>query len=266
MMISMHEKTDQNNSRRTVNKKRLLIVAVLLLAAFTVFLIYQRWYESQGIPLDNDTNVEIAKNDTATTVTSGEGEALPDIDTAEWEFVLVNKTHANTSYPTAVEIEGSELCFDERALPELESMLRDCNAAGHTVVVNLAFTPYTEAEYYFTRKAEELSPTGEATEASKEAAEKFVARAGYNEHETGLAVDLTDSICKSYSEETINEETLAWLTQHCAEYGFIQRYPLDKVNITGFYEPYHFRYVGKEAAQYITKNGLCLEEFLKLYS
>lgn len=53
---------------------------------------------------------------------------------------------------------------------------------------------------------------------------------------------------------------------HCQDYGFILRYPADKQDITGvMYEPWHFRYVGKEAAAYIMENGLCLEEFLDLY-
>jgi D-alanyl-D-alanine carboxypeptidase len=54
---------------------------------------------------------------------------------------------------------------------------------------------------------------------------------------------------------------------HCAEYGFIVRYPKDKQDITGvMYEPWHFRYVGEEAATYMVEHGLCLEEFLALYS
>ena len=56
------------------------------------------------------------------------------------------------------------------------------------------------------------------------------------------------------------------MLQHCAEYGFILRYPADKQEITGvMYEPWHFRYVGEEAAQYIMEHGICLEEFLALY-
>lgn len=53
---------------------------------------------------------------------------------------------------------------------------------------------------------------------------------------------------------------------HCAEYGFILRYPKDKEDITGIiYEPWHYRYVGVKAAQEITEQGLCLEEYLELY-
>jgi D-alanyl-D-alanine carboxypeptidase len=53
-----------------------------------------------------------------------------------------------------------------------------------------------------------------------------------------------------------------WLLTHCSEYGFILRYPADKEDVTGIsYEPWHFRYVGKEAAQYIMDNGITLEDF-----
>ena len=54
--------------------------------------------------------------------------------------------------------------------------------------------------------------------------------------------------------------------EHCAEYGFILRFPVDKADITGvMYEPFHFRYVGVEAAQYMTENNLCLEEFVEMF-
>ena len=56
------------------------------------------------------------------------------------------------------------------------------------------------------------------------------------------------------------------MLQHCAEYGFSLRYPADKEDVTGvMYEPWHFRYVGEEAAEYIMEHGLCLEEFVALY-
>ena len=58
-----------------------------------------------------------------------------------------------------------------------------------------------------------------------------------------------------------------WLMAHCADYGFIVRYPKDKEDVTGImYEPWHFRYVGKDAAEYIMEHGLCLEEFVALYA
>ena len=64
-----------------------------------------------------------------------------------------------------------------------------------------------------------------------------------------------------------NTATYQWMKEHCQEFGFIVRYPNDKQDITKIiYEPWHFRYVGVEAATYIMEKGLCLEEFLELYN
>ena len=86
---------------------------------------------------------------------------------------------------------------------------------------------------------------------------------GYSEHATGLAFDI---VALSYQMLNAKQETTAenkWLQEHCAEYGFILRYPKDKEDITGIsYESWHYRYVGVEIAQYITENNLTLEEFL----
>ncbi len=64
----------------------------------------------------------------------------------------------------------------------------------------------------------------------------------------------------------MNAEFFAWLDANCAQYGFIKRYPSGKESITGWDEPWHYRYVGKEAAEFITQNGLSLEEFIAHYS
>ena len=88
---------------------------------------------------------------------------------------------------------------------------------------------------------------------------------GHSEHSTGLAFDivaldyqLLDSR-QQYTPESI------WLREHCAEYGFILRYPKDKEDITQIsFESWHFRYVGVEAAKYIMEHELCLEEYLKM--
>jgi D-alanyl-D-alanine carboxypeptidase len=86
--------------------------------------------------------------------------------------------------------------------------------------------------------------------------------AGYSEHETGLALDILCSGNMNMDESQAEEPGNQWLARHCQEYGFILRYPADKVSETEIdYEPWHFRYVGKEAAQYIAENELSLEEF-----
>lgn len=89
---------------------------------------------------------------------------------------------------------------------------------------------------------------------------------GTSEHQLGLAADITDRYYEFKDESLENTELYKWTSQHCAEYGFIVRYPKDKTSVTGImYEPWHFRYVGVTAAAYIMDSGLTLEEFVGLY-
>lgn len=88
----------------------------------------------------------------------------------------------------------------------------------------------------------------------------FSARAGYSEHQTGLALDINTASTQAHFENTAD---YAWLQEHCAQYGFLLRYPEGKDNITGYrFEPWHYRYVGTEIASVCMEQGLTLEEYL----
>ena len=93
-------------------------------------------------------------------------------------------------------------------------------------------------------------------------ADRYSARPGHSEHQTGLAIDV-NSLAYSFAEKPEG----IWLAAHCAEYGFILRYPEGKEEITGYrYEPWHIRYLGRETAQAVTASGLTLEEYLGITS
>ncbi|MGN0324485.1 MAG: M15 family metallopeptidase [Oliverpabstia sp.] len=90
---------------------------------------------------------------------------------------------------------------------------------------------------------------------------------GCSEHETGLAVDIVSAEYQLLDEGQEDTAEYQWLKENCSKYGFILRYPSDKTDITGInYEPWHFRYVGAEAAQEITEQGLTLEEYISLHN
>ena len=94
------------------------------------------------------------------------------------------------------------------------------------------------------------------------AADRYSARPGHSEHQTGLAFDLNS--VEQYFGETAEGK---WLAAHCWEYGFIIRYPQGKEGITGFmYEPWHVRYLGTEIAEKVYNSGLTLEEYLGITS
>lgn len=91
----------------------------------------------------------------------------------------------------------------------------------------------------------------------EEGAEKYTARPGYSEHQTGLTVDI-NSTHLSFG----NTPEGIWLKKHAHLFGYIERYPIGKESVTGYaYEPWHYRYVGKEAAAYIVENKLTFEEY-----
>lgn len=93
--------------------------------------------------------------------------------------------------------------------------------------------------------------------------EKYVARAGYSEHQTGLAFDVLDK--NSSKEDFEFTKSAKWLNDNCYYYGFIIRYPKDKENITNYkYEPWHLRYVGEKVAKEIMKKEITLEEYLNI--
>lgn len=90
-------------------------------------------------------------------------------------------------------------------------------------------------------------------------ANKTAAKAGYSEHQTGLAMDLMN---KNYDYLSSEDTEYEWLINNSYKYGFILRYPKDKDNITGYtYEPWHFRYIGIDIATYLKENNLTYEEY-----
>ena len=96
----------------------------------------------------------------------------------------------------------------------------------------------------------------------KAAADRYSARPGHSEHQTGLAFDINDP-----SDSFIGTPESKWLAAHCYEYGFIIRYQQNKESITGFkYEPWHVRYVGVELDKTLQESGKCLEEYLGVTS
>lgn len=91
-------------------------------------------------------------------------------------------------------------------------------------------------------------------------ADQYDAKPGQSEHQTGLAMDVTNKTY-SYGFQTTREGR--WLAKNSYKYGFILRYPEGKEEITGYsYEPWHIRYVGKNAAKQIFSKGIVLEQYL----
>jgi LAS superfamily LD-carboxypeptidase LdcB len=180
----------------------------------------------------------------------------PDIDINSWEYVLANPWNSiEDYYPDVVQIEDIEV--DYRIYDAMEAFVSDCRAAGNTVYLSSGYRSYDLQSYLFEKKCQEYD---------EETAATIVARPGTSEHQTGIAADITEEYYEYKSAILEDTAMYQWMEAHCQEYGFIVRFPDGKEDITGIiYEPWHFRYVGVEAATYIMEHNLTLEEFVALY-
>ena len=165
--------------------------------------------------------------------------------------------------PDTAEADNGYL-FDIRAVEPLRALLQAGREAGLDLVVTSGWRSWAYQEQLFEDKVSRvMSGTGLDRAAAEEAAADEVARPGTSEHQLGLAVDIISNAHPELNSAWAETEEAKWLKAHCAEYGFILRYPPEKSEITGItWEPWHFRYVGEEAAVYIMENDLCLEEYL----
>lgn len=195
-------------------------------------------------------------------------EPLPAVSIHEWNLKLVNNINVLSSSfaPDVTEVADGQY-FDTRAVDSLNAMLEAARMQGYATYLSTAYRPYSTQAYIFYGKASQIAWGGEVDYADAEMmARELVAYPGTSEHQLGLAVDIVDTSSTVLDAEMLEDmPLLVWLQQHCHEYGFILRYPKDKEEITGWYEPWHFRYVGVDAATYIMEKGLCLEEFIQLY-
>lgn len=137
-----------------------------------------------------------------------------------------------------------------------EALVKLCDAAraeGHELYLKSAYRSYrTQDTMYYNRLKEYGYDDG------------WVTKPGASDHQTGLGCDVVPKnwTDRGMNEKMAKEEETQWMAAHCAEFGFILRYPEDKEDVTKInYEPWHLRYVGIPAATYIMENGLCLEEF-----
>lgn len=164
------------------------------------------------------------------------------------------------------------MMFNSEYLPYLEDFIEAINDAGFDVYIAAAYREYSFQAYLFNSKASQIAAgmgiydyLDPEYQTAAEEAKKITAFPGTSEHQLGLAVDLMD---KNYSRlvySEMNQEFFEWVDAHCAEYGFIKRYPTRKLLLTGWDEPWHYRYVGKEVATFIMEQGLCYEEFYAHY-
>lgn len=164
------------------------------------------------------------------------------------------------------------MMYSTEYMPYLDAFLDAIEEAGFEYFIGAAYRDYSFQQHMFNSKASQIAVgmgiddylDPDYQEAIEEA-RTIVAFPGASEHQLALAVDIYDQNRSRLVYSEMNQELYAWLDEHCAEYGFIKRYPTRKLLLTGWDEPWHYRYVGKEAATFIMEQGLCYEEFYAHY-
>ena len=177
----------------------------------------------------------------------------------DWKLILVNAEHpVPEDYSVTLKELRNDQWVDERIYPELQQMFDDARAEGIYPLINESYRSAERQQEILDNYIAAYEAEGLSTEEAQQRALEVVAKPGTSEHQLGLALD----IIVEYEEDST--VTWQWLKENCWRYGFILRYPEDKTEITGIsYEPWHFRYVGAEAAQQITERGITLEEYLE---
>lgn len=147
-------------------------------------------------------------------------------------------------------------------------MFRDCTNAGYQPAVCSAYRTQEYQQGLFDRKIERLLKDKDhhyTEEQARLIAAQSVAVPGTSEHQLGLALDIVDNRNWNLNESQADMPTQKWLMENSWRYGWILRYPNEKSAITGIiYEPWHYRYVGKEVAAEIYRLDICLEEYLQM--
>ena len=181
-------------------------------------------------------------------------------------LILVNKNNKAPAVPVTLvkpdvqptrEAVSENIYMRPEAAAALEDLFEAAAQDGITLYATSGYRSYSTQKAIFERKLERMD---------EKQANASVAKPGYSEHQTGLAMDIEGETTKGTGlTEAFGESPEGiWAAEHCAEYGFIIRYPKGKTRITGYiYEPWHLRSVGKEAAAEITELGVTFEEYIQ---
>ncbi len=183
-------------------------------------------------------------------------------DTSKDYLILVNKYHQlekEFAFDDIVPI-GLQYAYDNQStrkevLESFKDLWQAANKLDLSIIINSSYRDYDLQERLYNRYTDKYG---------REEADTFSAKPGHSEHQTGLALDV--SAFNSTIDNFEDTEEYKWLKDHAHLYGFILRYPKEKEHITGYsFEPWHYRYVGKEVAKEIYDLDITFDEYYELF-
>ena len=274
-------------------KKMKLKKSIKIIAA--VFFIAATFFVSFGITLSAERNkISAVKDDSPVPVVNGAAETTPseaplqetqaevsqsaaeqtgsfdklpepiivNIPSDEtWSLVLLNSYYKmNDTYEPHVDecLEGTQVYLDKKVVDAFSQMYNAALQSGVTLTPVSGYVSPDRQKRSFDKQVQAFVDDGYTEEKAEALASFSVLPVGCSEHNYGLAIDIGHR-----SADFADTPAYAWLKQHAAEYGFIERYTSGKESVTHFNaSPWHWRYVGVDYAKEIVKKGVCLEEYV----
>lgn len=283
----------ENNNKKGISKRALRTKIILLVILAVIMIPLIILYKSVGdttpkIKLYNRNQTESSsenqeeqtaepQTEPQTEPAAEEPQAVPETKAAEkkpatvilitdaekWNLAIINtKYPLPDSYAPTLSnaINGSNIQLDSRVSEHYAEMYAAAKLSGCVLTPYSGYHTYALQENTFNRKVNFYVNKGMSAEEANQKASAQVLPAGCSEHNAGLAMDIV-----SASSDFINTKEYKWLCENAYNYGFILRYPEDKTSITGMnFEPWHWRYVGTQAAKEMKEKNQCLEEYLGL--
>lgn len=239
-----------------INKKRVVAIFVVLFMIILSLVLF--------FTLGNDKKDDHSDSNTTSSQHSSVTQQTPTIDKTDWRLLLINYENAlPDNYGADLAETYNSALVDKRIKKDLEKMIDDAKSNGFNLFIRSSYRSTAFQTKIFNNKVKMYMKQGHTKEEAEKLTLEYSSRPGHSEHEAGLCVDIVASDYRELDEGQHTRKEQKWLHENCYKYGFILRYPEGKTEITKIkYESWHYRYVGVEAAEYIMKNNLTLEEYL----
>jgi D-alanyl-D-alanine carboxypeptidase len=182
----------------------------------------------------------------------------PAQQSVDWKLVLVNFDNKMPDNFQNIIVNKFNVTMDSRIVTPYQKMRDAAEKDKIHIWISSGFRNSATQQQLFTEEIQSFSRTGLSYNDAVNKAAKSVARPGYSEHNTGLAIDI-NGVLDNFD----GSPAFKWMQKHAQEYGFVLRYQKDKQDITKIkYEPWHYRYVGVENAKKMNELNMCLEEYV----
>lgn len=251
----MERRKKKNNRNKRIDiRKVFLVIIVILIAILFNLLKVKKDKKAQQDHYDIDKTIEVSSE-------IGQVTQTQEIQINDWNLKLVNKDNI---LPKDFQVELSNIDkirkFDKRAISYLQDMMREARNDGITNIwVQSAYRSIDKQYSLYYNRVNQYLKNGKNQEEAEKLTQKTINKPGASEHNLGLAIDF-NKVTKDFE----NTSAFKWLVKNAEKYGFILRYKKEKENITYVdYEPWHWRYVGKEHAKAMNEKQMCLEEYIE---